>query len=117
MDSAHYLTLLLVGQPLLRRTLSLQMHEALRQRIAVHFHMDGLPRQELDAYLDHQLKTAGVLQPLFDDSACQVLYQATKGILRKVNQLCLAALRLAAARKSALVNETLMLDAAQEALL
>src|ERR1039458_1436147 len=33
MDSSRYLTLLLVGQPLLRRTLSLQMHEALRQRI------------------------------------------------------------------------------------
>ena len=29
MDSSRYLTLLLVGQPLLRRTLSLQMHEAL----------------------------------------------------------------------------------------
>jgi type II secretory pathway predicted ATPase ExeA len=33
MDSSRYLTLLLVGQSLLRRTLSLQMHEALRQRI------------------------------------------------------------------------------------
>src|SRR2546425_11701949 len=30
MDSSRYLTLLLVGQPLLRRTLSLQMHEPLR---------------------------------------------------------------------------------------
>ncbi len=117
MDSANYLTLLLVGQPLLRRTLSLQMHEALRQRIAVHFHLEGLPRQELDAYLKQQLKTAGVLEPLFDDSACQVLYQATKGILRKVNQLCLAALRLVALRKSATVSETLMLDAAQEVVL
>src|SRR5499427_6057104 len=51
MDSSHYLTLLLVGQPLLRRTLSLQIHEALRQRIAVQYHLEGLSRQELDAYL------------------------------------------------------------------
>jgi general secretion pathway protein A len=49
MDSAHYLTLLLVGQPLLRRTLSLQMHEPLRQRIAVQYHLEGLSREELDA--------------------------------------------------------------------
>ena len=35
MDSSRYLTLLLIGQPLLRRTLSLQMHEAQRQRIGV----------------------------------------------------------------------------------
>jgi hypothetical protein len=34
----RYLTLLLVGQPPLRHTLSLQMHEPLRQRIAVQYH-------------------------------------------------------------------------------
>jgi len=117
MDSSHYLTLLLVGQPLLRRTLSLQMHEALRQRIAVHYHLEGLTREELDAYLAHQLKAAGISQPLFEDTAVQALYQATKGILRKVNKLALTALRLAAARKTALVNEVILLDATSEALL
>jgi general secretion pathway protein A len=117
MDSSHYLTLLLVGQPLLRRTLSLATHEALRQRIAVHYHLEGLTRQELDAYLAHQLKAAGLSQPLFEDSAIQALYQATKGILRKVNKLALASLRLAAERQSSLVTETILLDAAPEALL
>ncbi len=51
MDSARYLSLLLIGQPLLRRTLTLQLHEALRQRVAVHYHLEGLTREELDAYL------------------------------------------------------------------
>ena len=117
MDSSHYLTLLLVGQPLLRRTLSLQMHEPLRQRIAVQYHLDGLARDELDAYLAHQLKAAGVSQPLFDETARQALYQATKGILRKVNKLALTALRLAASRKAAIVDESILLDATSEALL
>lgn len=117
MDSCQYLTLLLVGQPLLRRTLSLQIHEPLRQRVAVHYHLEGLSREELDAYVAHQLKTSGVKQPLFDDTARQALYQATKGILRKVNKLCLTALRLAATRKSNVVEEAIMLDAAAEALL
>src|SRR5579864_5040093 len=117
MDSSHYLTLLLVGQPLLRRTLSLQMHEALRQRIAVHYHLEGLTREELDAYLAQQLKTSGVSQPLFDDTAMQALYQATKGIPRKVNKLAMTALRLAAASKSQTVNEAILLDATAEAML
>src|SRR6202051_599639 len=117
MDSSHYLTLLLVGQPLLRRTLSLQMHEPLRQRIAVQYHLEGLSREELDAYLAHQLKAAGITQPLFDDTARQALYQATKGILRKVNKLALTALRLAASRKLAAVEESILLDASSEALL
>ena len=117
MDSSHYLTLLLVGQPLLRRTLSLQLHEALRQRIAVHYHLEGLTREEFDAYLAHQLKAAGITQPLFDDTATQALYQASKGILRKVNKLAVTALRLAALRKASLVDETILLDATTEALL
>jgi general secretion pathway protein A len=93
------------------------MHEALRQRIAVHYHLEGLAREELDTYLAHQLKAAGSSQPLFDDTATQALYQATKGILRKVNKLSVAALQLAASRKSSLVNEAILLDAATEALL
>ena len=117
MDSSHYLSLLLVGQPLLRRTLSLQMHEPLRQRIAVQYHMEGLSREELDAYLAQQFKCAGVAQPLLDETACQALYQASKGILRKVNKLVMTALRLAAARKLSTVNEAILLDAATEALL
>ena len=106
-----------VGQPLLRRTLSLQMHEALRQRVSTHYHLEGLTREELDAYLGQQLKAAGVTQPLFDDTARQGLYQATKGIPRKINKLALTALRLAAARKADKVNEALLLDATSEALL
>jgi type II secretory pathway predicted ATPase ExeA len=117
MDSSRYLTLLLVGQPLLRRTLSLQMHEALRQRIGVQYHLEGLTREELDAYLTQQLKAAGVSQPLFDETARQGMYQATKGIPRKVNKLAMTALRLAAASKSQTVSEAILLDAAAEAML
>lgn len=117
MDSSRYLTLLLIGQPLLRRTLSLQLHEALRQRVAVHYHLEGLTREELDGYLTQQLKAAGVSQPLFDETARQALYQATKGIPRKVNKIAVTALRLAAARKAQQVNEAILLEASAETLL
>ncbi len=117
MDSCPYLSLALVGQALLRRTLSLQVHEPLRQRIAVHYHLEGFSRSELEAYLAQQLQLAGVPEPLFDDSARQALYQATKGLPRKVNKLCLAVLRLAASRKSNQVGEALVLEAAPEVLL
>jgi general secretion pathway protein A len=123
MDSSRLLSLLLIGQPLLRRTLSLQIHEALRQRIAVCYHIEGLSRDELDAYLAQQLKlacggsAARAAQSLFDDAARQCLYQATKGIPRKVNKLALTALRLAAERQLQVVGEPIVLDATAEALL
>ena len=65
----------------------------------------------------HQLKAAGVTQPLFDETARQALYQATRGILRKVNKLAVSALRLAAERKASTVDEALLLDAVGEVLL
>ena len=117
MDSARLLTLLLIGQPLLRRVLLLQIHEPLRQRIGVHYHLEGLTRPELDAYLAQQLKAAGFTQPLFDETARQGLYQVTKGIPRLVNKLALTALRLAAERKVQIVDEAVLLDATTEALL
>jgi type II secretory pathway predicted ATPase ExeA len=117
MDSSRYLTRLLIGQPLLRRTLSLRMHEALRQRIGVHDHLEGLTREELDSYLAPPLKAAGVTQPLFDDTARQGLYPVTKGIPCKVNKLAMTALRLAAARQAQMVDEAVLLDATTEALL
>jgi general secretion pathway protein A len=117
MDSSRYLSLLLIGQPLLRRTLSLQLHEALRQRVAVHYHLEGLTREELDAYLAQQLKAAGVTAALFTDPARQTIYQATKGIPRKVNKLAVAALRLAAQRQAESVDEAVALEATKEAFL
>ena len=117
MDSSRLLTLLLIGQPLLRRTLSLQMHEALRQRIGSQYHLDGMSREELDAYLAQHCKAAGITQPLFDQTARQGLYQATKGIPRKVNKLAINALRLAAAKQAPLVDEAILLDAVADTLL
>ena len=81
------------------------------------YHLEGLAREELDAYLAHQLKAAGVSQPFFDDTARQAPYQATKGIPRKVNKLATAALSLASMRKMSVVNEAILLDATSEALL
>ena len=71
------------------------------QRIAVHYHLKGLAREELDAYVAYRLKAAELSQPLFDDTAMQALYQATKGILRKVNKLASAALTLRSTISSA----------------
>ena len=47
--------------------------------LAAGHHLEGLSREELDAYRAQQLKAAGVSQPLFDDTARQALFQATKG--------------------------------------
>jgi type II secretory pathway predicted ATPase ExeA len=89
----------------------------IKGRGSTQYHLEGLTREELDAYLAQQLKAAGVSQSLFDDTARQAMYQATKGIPRKVNKCAITVLRLAAASKSQTVSEAILLDAAAEAML
>ena len=58
MDSAHYLTLLLVSQPHAPLPLT-AMHEPLRQRIAVQYHLKVSARRTR-RLLPPQLKAAGI---------------------------------------------------------
>ncbi len=100
MDSENRLCLLLVGQAELRRRLSLTVHEALNQRIVVRHHLEGLRRDELEAYLGHLLGLAGTQMPLFEPQAQEAIFQATNGLPRRVNLLSHHALTAAALQRA-----------------
>lgn len=100
MDAERRLCLLLVGLTELRRRLAMAVHESLAQRIVVRYHLAGLTREELPAYLEHHLALAGCTLPLFDPSAIEALYQATQGLPRKINRAAHYALSAAASTKS-----------------
>jgi type II secretory pathway predicted ATPase ExeA len=100
MDSQNRLCLLLVGQAELRRRIGMAVHAPLSQRIVVRYHLDGLARDELPSYLSHLLRLAGTELPLFEASAVETLFQATSGLLRKVNLLAHHSLNAAALAKA-----------------
>jgi type II secretory pathway predicted ATPase ExeA len=97
MDAERRLTLIFVGTTELRRRLGLAVHESLHQRIVVRYHLAGLARDELPAYLQHRLRGAGTELPLFDSTAIEALYDATGGLPRRINRLAHYALTAAAA--------------------
>jgi|SRR5919109_443221 type II secretory pathway predicted ATPase ExeA len=99
MDAERRLCLLLVGLPELRRRLSMAVHESLTQRIVVRYHLSGLTREELPAYLTHRLQLAGCTLPLFAPAAIEALFHATAGLPRKLNRLAHYALSAAALAK------------------
>ena len=105
MDSENRLCLLLIGQPELRRCLSMAVHEALAQRIVVRYHISGLARDELPDYLTHRLRLAGTEMPLFDPPAQEALFQISGGKLRKINLLAHHCLFAAAADKAKSVTD------------
>ena len=88
------------------------VHESLEQRIVVRHHLSGLTREELPDYLTHRLRLAGCELPLFEPAAIEALFQAARGMPRKINRLAHYALSAAALTKS----KTVALEHLQAAL-
>jgi general secretion pathway protein A len=112
MDAENRLCLLLVGQAELRRRLSMAVYESLCQRIVVRYHLTGLTREEVPAYLTHLLRLAGTELPLFEPAAQEAIFQATQGLPRRVNLLAHHALMAAALGRA----KTITIDHVQAAL-
>ena len=114
MDSQNRLCMVFVGQAELRRRLSLSVHEPLAQRLVVRYHISGLFREELPAYLQHRLELAGTQVELFEQPALEAIFQATNGLPRKVNLLAHFSLNVAALQQAATVSAEHILIAVEE---
>jgi type II secretory pathway predicted ATPase ExeA len=107
MDSRSLATLVLVGHPDLRRTLQLSVLEAFQQRVAVKCHLAPLDLEETVGYIKHQVRTAGyVAGPLFTDEAIQRIFEYTKGLPRRINQVCTTALLAGRIDQKTVVDES-----------
>jgi general secretion pathway protein A len=107
MDSQSLATLVLVGHPDLRRTLHLSVHEAFTQRLAVRYHLGPLDLQETLGYIKHQVRLAGYTAgTLFTDDAIQRIFEYTKGIPRRINQVCTTALMAGLIDQKSVLDES-----------
>jgi len=108
MDSYNPMSLILVGQPELKRILQLNIYEAITQRIGMRYHLMAMDMQEMVDYIRHHLKVAGIASPLFTDGAQQAIFEYSGGIARKVNNVCLSSLLCAAMRNKQLIDDHLV---------
>jgi len=106
MDSASLISLVLLGQPDLAHKLRFAPYEALHQRIAVRFHLKPLDLEETAGYIKHHLHIAGCQSPIFSQSFLSAAYDHTKGVARKINNLCRGALLLGATEGKQILDET-----------
>jgi len=82
------LQLVLIGQPELRDMVSRPSMRQFAQRIAASYHLTAMDLKTLRAYVPHRLKIAGTHKKIFSPSAIKLIYEATGGVPRLVNQLC-----------------------------
>ena len=106
MDSISLITLVLLGQPDLAHKLRFAPYEALHQRIAVRYHLRPFDLEETAGYIKHHLRVAGYQGQLFSDSFVSNVYDHTKGVARKINNVCRGALLLGATEHKQILDET-----------
>ena len=116
-DSRDLLTLWLVGQPELRKTLAQQKHAALSTRVSAHVHFDPfLDKDSFSAAIVAALAAAGTNEKILADPALDLLFRQSRGFLRAAGKLLRAALRIAHDREQSFVDDATMALAVDEVL-
>jgi hypothetical protein len=88
-NMSKLLQIVLVGQPELRKTLSLPEMRQLRQRISISCHIQPLTREESEEYIYHRLEKAGsVIAVRFHEGTMDIIHEFSRGIPRLVNIMC-----------------------------
>ena len=80
------LNLLLIGQPELRGII--KRIEQLDSRIAIRYHLGPLSLEEMVQYVNFRLTRAGAKREIFTSDAFEEIHRQTKGVPRRVNNLC-----------------------------
>lgn len=114
MDSRNYLSILLLGHPVLKARLRLAPYAAFKQRLAFNYHLAGLEQDELKPYVLQRLKLAGRTALLFTDEALALMFNYAKGLPRIINALAHEALYQAAAQSKTIIDETIIEQIVQE---
>lgn len=113
-DTAPPLKILLVGQEPLRATLRQAHHQALLNRIHVHYRMKPLSKEQTARYVDIQMKQAGAVEDIFDSSVKALIHDFTGGLPRAINHLATACLLQGAASNVQRIDEAIFQHAVAE---
>ncbi len=110
LDDRNLLSVVLMGQPELRRRLQHRVYEPLRQRIGLQFDLQPLGSEETADYLDFRVCKAGGSAGLFTEDAVQRIHAYSAGIPRRINHAASLAL-LEGFGRGAKVIDGMVMDA------
>jgi general secretion pathway protein A len=114
LDTANLIAILLIGQPELRQRLKHPAYAALRQRVGMWYHLDGLAPEETQAYVNFRLEVAGGDGAVFTPEALAAVHRHSRGIPRLINNLCTNALLSGFGKEERPVSSATVDDAAAE---
>jgi general secretion pathway protein A len=87
-ENQKLINIFFVGQSEFNNMLSDEKSKAVRQRIAVSYHLDRLTENETARYIRHRLKISGARTEIFTNWAVREIYSFSNGIPRLINIIC-----------------------------
>lgn len=113
MDSKLVLSVVLAGQPPLRKMLARADQEAVAQRIAHYATLRMLSRDETRAYVEHRCAIAGAPAAPFDKDAHEAIFEMSRGNLRAIDRIALKSIEHAIKAKAQVVSTREVIAARQ----
>lgn len=108
-DSLDCFALIMVGLPHMNSILEKPIHEALKQRIVVHYNYRGLSAEETGEYIYSRIEAAGGARSIIDEAAIRAVAGYCQGIPRIINSIMTNALMLGAQlKKQSIDSETIL---------
>jgi type II secretory pathway predicted ATPase ExeA len=92
LDDRNLMSVIIMGQPELRRMLAAPVYEPFRQRIALSYHLNPLDMEETLEYLDFRVEVAGGSPGLFSPDAVHRIFELSGGVPRRINVIATNAL-------------------------
>lgn len=92
LDDRNLMSVILMGQPELRKRLAHRAFEPLKQRIGMQYDLHPLGLGDTREYLNHRIMVAGGTPGIFTEEAMEVIHRYSEGIPRKINQIASLAL-------------------------
>ncbi len=112
LNDKFLITLILIGQPeLLNKVKAIPQ---LEQRLGIKYHLVALDEREEEEYIKYRLSIAGVQTEIFNKEAMEVIYRYSKGLPRKINNICDMCLLIGFGQEAKEINKELAEKVAQD---
>jgi type II secretory pathway predicted ATPase ExeA len=112
-DSVNCFSLLLIGEPHLNNILEKPVHEALKQRITIHYNYSGLSTAETEAYIIHKLNAAGGSTAIFNEGVLCAIHGFSRGNPRLIDNVMSDLLTIGAQTGKKTIDTDLVLAAVE----
>lgn len=106
LNNRFLMTIILIGQPELRK--KVREIEQLNQRIAIKYHLTPFNFEDTEKYIIFRQQKAGGKDNVFSDEAIVKIFDYTRGVPRRINNLCDLSLLIGSSKNQNIISKNIV---------